>query len=141
MELDIELQGADDVFNALNVLATAYPKEADKFLKSEANTLRTKVRSLTRQKVRNTSKKKKKKTYTTLLEGVKRSKKPYTNEDDRIIRVYNSARHAHLIEYGHVTRNPSVRTREFLLLKHSEEDFKNQYIQDANTFVEGMLKK
>ncbi len=85
----------------LRSISKAYPKEADKFMKTEAKKLMKVVKKTAKKEV-GTSKGKKKnwnanKSY---HKKFKVGKKYKYGEDD-CIRVFNSAPHAHLIEYGH----------------------------------------
>lgn len=85
----------------LRSISKVYPKESDKFLKDEAKKLLKVSKKVGKQEV-GTSKGKKKnwdanKSY---HKKFKVGKKYDYNGDD-CIRVYNSAPHAHLIEFGH----------------------------------------
>ena len=85
----------------LRSISKAYPKEADKFLKDEAKKLLKVTKKVAKKEV-GTSKGKKKdwdpnKSYHKKFKVGKK----YKYDEDDCIRVYNSAPHAHLIEYGH----------------------------------------
>ena len=85
----------------LRSISKAYPKESDKFLKDEAKKLLKVTKKVAKKEV-GTSKGKKKdweasKSYHRKFKVGKK----YKYDTDDCIRVYNSAPHAHLIEYGH----------------------------------------
>lgn len=96
-------------------------------MKNEANELRNQVKARTKGAV-------KRKTGN-LLRGVKRSKKPYSIDDERKIRVYNTSRHAHLIEYGH-----KPNSKAFNILSDTKKGFESEFINDANNFVRELIK-
>ena len=84
-----ELEALNHQF--LDLAQTQYPKEAKKFLRTEANKARKKLRA-------NTKAATKKKTGN-LLKGIDRSPVHKFNGDFQI-RVYNNAPHSLLIEHG-----------------------------------------
>lgn len=87
----------------LEFIETDFPKECEKFMKSEAKKLRNKAKKDGAGKVGVKT--------GNYLKGFKAGKKVYEYGDAKFnVRVYNSAPHAHLIEYGHnmVSHNGSV---------------------------------
>lgn len=84
----------NDLENQLLRLANEqYPKEAKRFLRTQGNKAKTRLR-------KNTKAATKKKTGN-LLKGIDKSA-PELYEGSFQARVYNKAPHAHLIEHGHV---------------------------------------
>lgn len=133
-----------------------FPKETEKFLKEQATKLRKKSRKVGRQEV-GTSKGKKtnwipQKSY---HQKFKIGKIYVYGESDKCIRVYNSAPHAHLVEFGHVniprgTKRATTRKGRIEQLKNrkgsgltlgryvftlAEIEYKSQFLDDTNTFL------
>lgn len=65
--------------------------------------------------------------------------KKYVRGDSRCLRVFNSARQAHLIEYGHANYNKHGEPNEFTLgkyvFKEAELEFESQFKDDAEKFL------
>lgn len=133
-----------------------FPEETKKFLKEQAKKMRKLSRKIGKQEV-GTSKGKKKnwvasKSY---HQKFKIGKIYVYGENDKCIRVYNSAQHAHLIEYGHIniprgTKRATTRkgrieqaknrkgtglTLGRLVFKLAETEYKSQFLDDANMFL------
>lgn len=113
-----------------------FPAEAKKFLRSEANIARKKLRA-------NTKNATKKKTGN-LIRGIDRSPVE-VYEGSLQIRVYNKAPHAHLIEHGHVLWVNGEETEKFVPGRHvaakTTNEMKEIFPQDADRFVDELLDK
>lgn len=120
-----------------------FPKETDEFLKEEAKGLKKVV-----QKVANSNVKKGETHFRTDKNGRKKSTnyhknfkigKKYVRGDSRCLRVFNSARQAHLIEYGHANYNKHGEPNGFTLgkyvFKEAELEFESQFKDDAEKFL------
>ena len=83
----------DDLTETLEKLQVTFTKETDKILKKAGNTFARWVKKGYRLKT--------KKITGNLVKGVKAGKPFKYGRDNRQIRVFSSAPHAHLIEYGH----------------------------------------
>ncbi len=132
-----------------------FPKEAEKFIKEEAQKCLKVARKVARKEVGTSKGKKKnwidKKSY---HKGF-RVGKPYKYANDLCCRAYNKAPHAHLIEYGHVnvprsSKRATTRagraeqatqqrgtgfTMGKLVFKIAELEFITQYLNDAEAFM------
>lgn len=133
-----------------------YPKETDKFMKQEAKKLLKSAKKLAKKTV-GTSKGQRKnwvkeKSY---HQKFKIGKIYVFGENDKCIRIYNSARHAHLVEYGHAgvprgTKRATTRAGRAEQLKKrkitryvegkfvfldTELDFKTEFELDCNDFL------
>lgn len=130
---------AQEVIESLGTLRAAYPKETDTFLKSEAKKLRSNV-------VRNTRSNVKKHTGN-LLKGIKTSRKPYSIQNERKIRVYagKPGYHANLVEKGHNVYKPKgnftgKRTKAYNMFKNAEDAFESTFISDCGEMVDKLIK-
>lgn len=131
--------------NLLLVTSKRYPKESRRFLMKEGNKLKnaTKKRAKTEKIV---SKKLKKYQKSHYFETVKRGK-PYKFNDDFSVRVYSSAKHAHLIEDGYMytTKKPEKRKERFIpgkkVFQRSLNQFEEKYIADCEIFLTDMIEK
>ena len=124
---------------AVNMYRTAqerYPAEVKKFLRTEGNIARKELRA-------QTSRSTKKKTGN-LLKGIKRSKVTKYNGDFQI-RVFNSAYHAHLLEYGHVEVVWGNRTENYVPGKHMFDKtaaaMDRRFAGDVEDFLDKMLSE
>lgn len=124
---------------AVNMYRTAqerYPTDVKKFLRTEGNLTRKELRA-------QTSRATKKKTGN-LLRGIKRSKVTRYNGDFQI-RVFNTAKHAHLLEYGHVEVDWGNRTEKFVPGKHMFDKtaavINRRFAGDVEDFLDKMLSE
>lgn len=142
--------------NLMLAVKEKYPKETEKFLKQEAKKLLKSAKQLAKKEV-GTSKGVRKnwiksKSY---HQKFKIGKIYEFGESDKCIRVYNSAQHAHLVEYGHAgvsrgTKRATTRAGRAEQLKkrkitryvdgkfvflETELDFKSQFDADCNDFL------
>lgn len=121
----------------LDVAKKTEPKQLKKFIKSEGNKLKRKTVSKAKKTV-----KKKKGNY---LKGIKTGRVYKYKGDELAVRVYNSAPHAHLIEYGyeHKTKDKKP-TGKFVpgkrIFESTRKEFQNQFIEDIEDFVVEKLK-
>ncbi len=124
-------------------IQTLFPKETDKFLKEEANGLKKAAQKAANKNVKNGEvhfriDKKGREKSTNYHKNFKIGKK-YVRGDSRCLRVFNSARHAHLIEYGHAIYNKHGGPFSFTLgkyvFKEAELEFETQFKDDAEKFL------
>jgi len=120
-----------------------FPEETDKFIKQEAIGLKKEVLKVARKNVKaheahfRYDRKKGKNVSTNYHKCFKIGKK-YVRGESRCLRVYNSARHAHLIEYGHVSANKYGKNGSVLgkhVFKEAELNFGSQFKDDAEKFL------
>lgn len=133
-----------------------YPKETAKFLKEQATKLRKVSRKVAKQEV-GTSKGKKKNWIASkgYHQKFKIGKIYVYGENDKCIRVYNSAPHSHLVEYGHIniprgTKRATTRKGRIEQAKNrkgsgitlgryvftlTEIEYKSQFLSDTNDFL------
>lgn len=113
-----------------------FPKTIVKFMKKEAGELQ----KVAKQRAKATVDKK----TGNYIKGFKKGRKVYEYQDVQYnIRVYNSAPHAHLIEYGHemVTKSGARKgfVRGFHVLEHASLSFENRYASDIETELVKMI--
>ena len=110
-----------------------FPKETKAFLRREAN----KVNRIARKGYKSETKKK----TGNLLKGLTRGKPYIYNGEEYQIRAKNKARHAHLIEFGHI----NVKNGGFVVGKHimdkAGNEFKPTFLQDAEVYIDDLLEK
>ncbi len=128
--MGFEINGLDEMTEALGMVQKVYPKEVKKFMQSEGNKLKKQTKSKAQSSV-----KKKTGNY---LKGIKRGKYyKYSGNGADAIRVYagSPAHHGHLIEYGHKTKSGS-RTRAYHVFKTSADAFESTYESDCDKFAD-----
>lgn len=117
------------------------PKQIRKFMKKEA----TKLKNKTKAKAKKTVKKSKKDKKVHYITSIKAGKVYKYKGDEMAIRVYSSAPHAHLIEYGHeqLTKDKKP-TGKFVkgkrIFESTRKEFQNQFIDDIEEFAVKNLK-
>ena len=125
------------------------PKESKKFIRAEGNKLKrvTSKRAKKDVKVGIKSKKTEKKNVS-YHKGIKRGKVyKYHGNDAWAIRVYGSAPHSHLIEYGHrmVGHKPDKKELGFVkgkyVFENSRKEFEKTYVRDVGKFVDNVIVK
>lgn len=132
--MGFEINGLDEMTEALGMVQKVYPKEVKKFMQSEGNKLKKQTKSKAQSSV-----KKKTGNY---LKGIKRGKYyKYSGNGADAIRVYagSPAHHGHLIEYGHKTKSGS-RTRAYHVFKTSADAFESTYESDCDKFADRIAK-
>lgn len=113
-------------------------KHAKNFLRKEGTKLKRRTLAVAKSRL-----KKKTGNY---LEHIKRGKTyVYKGTGAWSIRVYSSAPHAHLIEYGHRQVTKDGREVGFVPGKHvfedAEKQFEGEYYGDVQTFIDDVLDK
>ena len=120
-----------------------FPKEYEKFLKDEVKTIKKTAQKIAKKEVKQGdlhtryNKKKQKEISTNYHKNFKIGKK-YTYDGNVCIRVFNSARHAHLIENGHVLYShgkPVGFVLGKMVFKITEYESKTQFLNDAEKFL------
>lgn len=125
------LPGIDEVIRNMEHTVTAFPKETEKFMKQEARDLRKRMLAYAKTKV--------KKVTGNYFKGFKPGKKVYKWSDaDYNVRVYNSAPHAHLIEYGHRAMFWG-RSSGWVPGKHIMENAMQQFAPEFENHIENDL--
>lgn len=133
----------------LDEVADLFPKETDKFLVDNAKDFKKDVQKVAKQEVTahaqhtRWDKKKQKDVSTNYHKNFKVGKK-YSRGDARCVRVYNSARHAHLIENGHVlySHGKSVGfVPGRFVIKIAETDFKSKFLDNTEKFLYQFFEK
>lgn len=134
-----------DLFREIEEL---FPEETDKFLFEEAKKFKKEVQKVAKKNVKahelhtRFDEKKQKDVSTNYHKNFKIGKK-YVRGESRCLRVYNAARHAHLIEYGHVIYNKSGGPYGFTLgkfvFKEAELNFESQFKDDVEKFLYNSL--
>lgn len=78
------------------------------------------------------------------FKGIKRGK-VYPYNGNLSVRVYNSAPHAHLIEYGHRQVTKDGKEVGFVqgkyIFEKSEKEFENTYYNDTEKFIDDVIDK
>ena len=147
-DFDVDFSEVENLTNDLKDFAKKYYlKETKKFMKKEVAKATKKAKQIAKSSV-GTSKKTKKnwKEKTSYHKNFKTGK-VYEKSDDLCCRVYNSSRHAHLIEYGHrqVSRGPKGKSNEggqakgFTegqhVLEKTKIQFSAEFEMDCNKFI------
>lgn len=136
----------------LKVAQKELPKESNKFLKTEGKKLKNKTIATAKRKV--------KKNTGNYYESIKAGRVYfYKPTGSKAIRVYSSAPHGHLIEYGHRVvrgwqigrgkKTGSVVTRDgqevFVKGKHvfedAQRDFTSEFYNDVEKFIDDVVVK
>jgi hypothetical protein len=129
--------------NLIKEVQEKFPKEYEKFLKNEAKTIKKTAQKIARKEVKKGDlhtrydKKKQREVSTNYHKNFKIGKN-YTFGGNVCIRVFNSARHAHLIENGHVLYShgkPVGFVLGSLVFKLTEMESKTQFLDDAEKFL------
>lgn len=147
--------------NLINIAQKQMPKESKQFLRKEGTKLKKKTLSKARAKVN--------KGDGGYLKSIKRGKTyKYRENGGLAVRVYSSAPHAHLIEYGHrqvlnpfedgkvanlgeryskgVKEGKGIGTEIGFVpgrrvFEESAKQFESEYYDDAQKFIESVLGK
>lgn len=136
-DVNFDVRELDEMATNMLILANRKcPKEYNKFLRKEGSKLARKTKQKARRKVG-----KKKEVY---HKSIKRGKPYRYNSQERAIRVYSSAPHAHLIEDGHrqVVNGVEVGfVRGRKVFSDAKEEFEDTFFSDAEDFVEKLLEE
>ena len=120
----------------LNLAKNTMPSETKKFMKKEAGKLARKAKAVAKRET-----KKKTGNY---IKGFKAGKVYYFG-GDLCCRAYNSAPHAHLVEYGHKKLSKGGKDLGFTPgkypLKKASDSFENEFAGDLETFIDDVLDK
>lgn len=131
---DFDVEELNDMFRYMDEIVETLPRKANSFLKKEAGKLRKKTIARVKEKVG--------KQTGNYIKGIKKGK-PYKYDGENSIRVYNSARHAHLIEYGHEIIDKNGKNHGFKDGHHIFEDtkrrFTEEFYSDCGDFVDELL--
>jgi len=125
----------------LRNIAKVYPEEAKDFIKTEAKKVLKITKKIARKQVGTSKGKKKKWVETKSYHKRFKVGKPYKYaENDLCVRAFNSSRHGHMIEYGHIqTDHDKNPTGHFVLgnfiFKQAEIEFLTQYLNDCEEFM------
>lgn len=131
--MSVEIEGVDEfVKEMVEIASKEYPKQVKKMLQKSGNKLRKIVVAKAKSKV-----KKKTGNY---LKGFKRGKVYKYAGDEDAVRVYNSAPHAHLIEYGHRKITKKIK-KEIGFVKgyHVLDGIKEEFDEEFQKDIEEML--
>lgn len=129
--------------NLMKDVQEKFPKEYEKFLKDEAKAIKKTAQKIAKKEVKQGdlhtryNNKKQKEISTNYHKNFKIGKK-YTYDGNVCIRVFNSARHAHLIENGHVLYShgkPVGFVLGKMVFKITEYESKTQFLNDAEKFL------
>lgn len=123
--------------NCLEMAQKTMPKETRKFLNKEGYKLRKKTRQRAKAEV---------KKVTGVYHKGWRKGKVYNYKGDKTnqaVRVFNNARHAHIIEDG---RKYTKDGKEYFkqgkhILENSTKDFKSDYYSDIDGFIDEVTNK
>ena len=134
--MSVEIEGVDEfVKEMVEIASKEYPKQVKKMLQKSGNKLRKIVVAKAKSKV-----KKKTGNY---LKGFKRGKVYKYAGDEDAVRVYNSAPHAHLIEYGH--RKITKKTKKeigfvkgYHVLDGIKEEFDEEFQKDIEEMIDNL---
>lgn len=132
--MGFEIDGLDEMTEALSQVQELYPKEIKKFMQKEG----TKLKNRTKKKAKSSVKKK----TGNYLEGIKRGKYyKYDKNGADSIRVYagKPAHHGHLLEHGHRTLNNNM-TRAYHIFKTTADDFESTYENDCEDFANKIIE-
>jgi hypothetical protein len=136
-DASFDVRELDEMATNMLILANRKsPKEYNKFLRKEGSKLARKTKQKARRKVG-----KKEDIY---HKSIKRGKPYRYNSQERAIRVYSSAPHAHLIEDGHRQVANGVEVgfvRGRNVFSDAKEEFEETFISDAEDFVVKLLEE
>ena len=140
IELSIDTKEIDVFRNKMLALAQEQiPTKTKSFLRQQARKLNKAVK----QTAKLSEIKHKTGVY---LKSIKAGKPFKDKEGDFVVRVYSSAPHSHLLEYGHSIfprgkKPPVGKTRAFGIFEKSKADYKTTFHRDADRFIDEMLEK
>lgn len=117
-------------------LAKKYPKETKKFLQSQGNKLKARVKKKAKSKLKEKS--------GNYLKGFKRGKVYKYNQEEDTVRVYNNMSHAHLIEHGHIIKDKTGKEHGFKkgyrILEETRAEFQDEFIKNADGLIDEIIK-
>lgn len=134
--MSVEIEGLNEFTEEMiNICSKEYPKQVKKMLQKSGNKLRRKIvakaKGLVKTKTGN------------YIKGFKRGKVYKYAGDEDAVRVYNSAPHAHLIEYGHrkVTRGKRKEVgfvKGYHVLDGIKEEFSEEFAKDIDEMLDNL---
>lgn len=147
-----EIEGLDELADAMAMVSKVYPEEVKKFMQSEGTKLRNRTLKTAKSSVG--------KITGNYEKGIKRGKYyKYAGNGADSIRVYSGAPHAHLIEYGHKLITPKTRTTKksgklslknggnyigdvlgYHIFSVSADMFESKYEEDCEKFADKIMK-
>lgn len=117
-------------------LAKKYPKETKKFLQSQGNKLKARVKKKAKSKLKEKS--------GNYIKGFKRGKVYRYNQEEDTVRVYNNMPHAHLIEYGHIIKDKTGKEHGFKkgdrILEEARAEFQDEFVKNADGLIDEIIK-
>ena len=137
--MGFEIDGLDEMTEALQMIQDNYPKEVKKFMQSEGNKLKNRTVKRAKSSVGTKT--------GNYLKGIKRGKYyKYKGNGADSIRVYSGkpAHHGHLLEYGHDVVTPSGkkvgRAKSYHIFKTAADDFEATYEGDCEKFADKLTQ-
>lgn len=123
--------------NFIDKTSREYPNKTKKFLRTEGNKLKKRVKAKAKSAFKSKT--------GNYQKGWKRGKPYKYNSDEDAIRVYNSKPHAHLLEHGHRIVTRSGKELGFAkgtpVAKEAEQEFQTEFIDDCEKFVDELLNE
>lgn len=129
-----------ELIDSFNTLGQQFPKETDKLLKKAGSTLGRWIKKGYRLKT--------KKITGNLLKNVKPGKPFVYGKDNRQIRVYSKAPHAHLVDYGHQmldkNKNPVKHGTSFVkgrkVVATEQKAFESEFYTMVDKWIDDFLE-
>lgn len=140
----VTVSGLTEVLSGFEGVVKKYPTEVNKFLKSEGNKLKTRVKRKSRDRI-----KRKTGNY---QKGIKRAK-PYTyyksngSKAKDSVKVYGGkpAYHTHLIEEGHKKvlwgNRTAERVKGFYIYRDARNEYEGVFEADCEMFINNVFAK
>lgn len=73
------------------------------------------------------------------LKSIK-SGKPYEFDGNLSVRTYSKAPHAHLIEFGHVTKNGGFK-KGYRVFEEAASGFEKEFVEEVEKFIDEVIKE
>jgi len=130
--MSVKIEGLNEFTKEmLDICSKEYPKQVKRMLQKSGNKLRRKVVGKAKGMV---------KTKTgNYIKGFKRGRVYKYGGDEDAVRVYNSAPHAHLIEYGHRMVTKSGKEVGFVKGYHVLDGIKEKFSEEFSKDIDEML--
>nr|DAS40378.1 MAG TPA: putative tail component [Caudoviricetes sp.] len=130
--MSVKIEGLNEFTKEmLDICSKEYPKQVKRMLQKSGNKLRRKVVGKAKGMV---------KTKTgNYIKGFKRGRVYKYGGDEDAVRVYNSAPHAHLIEYGHRMVTKSGKEVGFVKGYHVLDGIKGEFSEEFSKDIDEML--
>lgn len=133
--MSVKIEGLNEFTKEmLDICSKEYPKQVKRMLQKSGNKLRRKVVGKAKGMV---------KTKTgNYIKGFKRGRVYKYGGDEDAVRVYNSAPHAHLIEYGHRMVTKSGKevgfAKGYHVLDGIKEEFSEEFAKDIDEMLDNL---